>query len=62
MQDDEEGGESKGGSKGEPKANEWSKPKWNKGKKVWWDEDDEKGMSSWGGHSSTEDQEAYEAE
>eukprot|EP00973_Karenia_brevis_P027198 3752279-Karenia_brevis.AAC.1 len=44
------------------------KPKWKKGKKgKWektqsWDEDTEKGMSSWEGHSSMASPEEYEAE
>eukprot|EP00973_Karenia_brevis_P071564 9944440-Karenia_brevis.AAC.1 len=64
MQEDEiEGKGSKGDAKGEvnPKV-EWGKPKWRKGKKASWDENQEKGMSSWEDHSVAEEHAEYEKE
>eukprot|EP00973_Karenia_brevis_P022674 3121156-Karenia_brevis.AAC.1 len=45
-----------------PTPKKMGKPKWKKGKKVQWNEDDEKGMSSWGEYSAADEQEAYEKE
>eukprot|EP00973_Karenia_brevis_P001063 144954-Karenia_brevis.AAC.1 len=64
MQEDEiEGKGSKGDAKGEANAKEeWGRPKWRKGKKVSWVENEEKGMSGWEDHSAADEQTEYEKE
>eukprot|EP00973_Karenia_brevis_P007038 955080-Karenia_brevis.AAC.1 len=64
MQEDEiEEKGSKGNAKGEGNLKEeWGKPKWKKGKKASWEENQEKGMSSWKEHGVAEEHAEYEKE